>query len=157
MDVEDYFAPKGRTVNSKVYTEILKEEMLPCMETHQTTIFQQDNAPWHTSKVMQSFLQQAKVSILEWPGNSPDINPIENLWLIMKKVAAKHPKNIEHLKTAIKEVWIKEIDLDICRRLVESLSTRLREVIQNKGYSSRYWCAYSLRFAFTICLSHSWC
>jgi len=66
---------------------------------------------------MQSFLQQVKVSILEWPGNSPDINPIENLWLIMKKVAAKHPKNIEHLKTAIKEVCVKEIDLDICRRL----------------------------------------
>jgi len=52
----------------------------------------------------------------------------------MKKVAAKRPKNTEHLKTAIKEVWIKEIDLDICRRLVESLPTRLREVIRNKGY-----------------------
>jgi len=134
-----YFVPKGRTVNSKVYQEILQEKMLPCMDSHQTTIFQQDNAPCHTSKAMQTFFRQTKINVLEWPGNSPDINPIENLWLIMKKkVASRHPKNIEDLKTAIKEVWVKEVAEDVCHRLVESLPTLLQEVIWNKGYSSRY-------------------
>jgi transposase len=42
------------------------------------------------------------LKVLEWPDNSPDINPIENLWMIMKrKVTAKHPKNIEELRFLI--------------------------------------------------------
>ena len=134
-----YFVPKGRTVNSKVYQEFLEARMIPCMESHQTTVFQQDNAPCHTSKAMQAFFKRSKINALEWPGNSPDINPIENLWLVMKKkVVAKHPKNIEDLKRAIAEVWVKEIDQDLCHRLVESLPMHLAQVIQNKGYSSKY-------------------
>jgi len=48
-------------------------------------------------------------SVLEWPGT---INPIENLSLIIKKVASKPPKNIVELKNAIMEVWVKEVDQD---------------------------------------------
>jgi len=88
---------------------------------------------------MQAFFRRAKISVLEWPGNSPDINPIENLWLIMKKkVASKHPKNIANLKAAIMKVWVKEIDQDVCRRLVESPPKRLEKIIRNKGYSFRH-------------------
>jgi len=50
----------------------------------------------------------------------------------------KTPTNIEDLKRAIAEVWVKEIDQDLCHRLVESLLMRLAQVIQNKGYSSKY-------------------
>jgi len=50
-------------------------------------IIQQDLAPCHTSKMMQKFFKESKLSVLEWPGNSPDLNPIENLWTVIKKVA----------------------------------------------------------------------
>src|SRR5215469_15752411 len=42
-------------------------------------IFQQDLAPCHTSGKMQKFFKDNKINILQWPGNSPDLNPIENL------------------------------------------------------------------------------
>jgi len=48
-------------------------------------IFQQGLAPCHTSKMMQKFFKESKLSVLEWPGNSPDLNPKENLWAIIKK------------------------------------------------------------------------
>jgi len=54
-----------------------------------------------------NFLEQKRIQRLEWPGNSPDVNPTENLWnFIMKKVSEKHPSNLDALQTAIKEVWV---------------------------------------------------
>ena len=55
-------------------------------------------------------MRKSKVKTLEWPGNSPDLNPIKNLWTYMKdKLAEKQPSNAEALRMAIKEVWSKEI------------------------------------------------
>ena len=48
-------------------------------------IVQQDNVLCHTSKKMLTFFKQAKLTVLDWPGNSPNLNPIENLWAIIKK------------------------------------------------------------------------
>ena len=54
-----------------------------------TGFFQQDLAPCHTSKVMQSFFKKSKLHVLDWPGNSSDLNPMENLWTIVKKRLGK--------------------------------------------------------------------
>ena len=43
------------------------------------TIFMKDNAPCHRSKVASEFLKKNKIPVLEWPGNSPDLNPVKNL------------------------------------------------------------------------------
>ncbi len=57
-------------------------------------IFQQDLAPAHTAKSTKSWLNDHGVSVLDWPANSPDLNPIENIWGIVKrKMRNKRPKN----------------------------------------------------------------
>ena len=54
--------------------------------------------------------EKSKVKTVDWLGNSPDINPIKNLWTYLKdKVAEKQPSNAEALRMTIKEVWVKEI------------------------------------------------
>ncbi len=56
-------------------------------------IFQQDLAPAHTAKSTKSWLNDHGVGVLDWPANSPDLNPIENLWGIVKrKMRNKRPK-----------------------------------------------------------------
>ena len=102
------------------------------MDIHKCTIFTQDGAPCHRSKVATDFLKN-KISVLEWPGNSPDINPIENLWTIMKdKVADKQPSSAQNLKQAIKDVWVTEITQECCESLVSSMPRRIQAVIDSK-------------------------
>ncbi len=67
-------------------------------------IFQQDLAPAHTAKSTKSWLNEHGVGVLDWPANSPDLKPIENLWgIVTRKMRKKRPKNADELKAAIKE------------------------------------------------------
>ncbi len=69
-------------------------------------IFQHDLAPTHTAKSTKSWLNDHGVGVLDWPANSPDLNPIENLWGIVKrKMRNKRPKNANELKATVKETW----------------------------------------------------
>ena len=88
---------------------------------------------------MKKFLWQKSIQMFEWPENSPDLNPIENLWSVMKnKASEKHSTNLGTLQSAIKEVWVKEISSDYCCKLIESMSHRVQEVIKNKGGHTKY-------------------
>ncbi len=52
-------------------------------------IFQQDNDPNQTSKLAKQYFEFNNINLLDWPTQSPDINPIENLWEIIKKKIAQ--------------------------------------------------------------------
>ncbi len=76
------------TVNAAIYQEILEHFMLPSAEKlygDADFIFQQDLAPAHTAKGTKSWFNDHGVTVLDWPANSPDMNPIENLWGIVKR------------------------------------------------------------------------
>ncbi len=83
-------------VTAPVYQEILEHFMLPSADQlfkDADFIFQQDLAPAHTAKSTKSWLNDHGVGVLDWPANSPDLNPIENLWGIVKrKMRNKRPK-----------------------------------------------------------------
>ena len=48
-------------------------------------VFQMDNDPKHTSKVVAKWLKDNKVKVLDWPSQSPELNPTEHFWAELKK------------------------------------------------------------------------
>jgi len=102
------------------------------MAVHNCTIFMQDGAPCHRSKVAKTFLAENRIKVLDWPGNSPYLNPVENLWTNMKnRVAEQRPPSAKDFVKVIKEVWVKEISQEFCGNLVHSMTRRLQDVIQD--------------------------
>jgi transposase len=105
-----YFLSQNETITAKKYLSILDPRLKDSMHIQRTKIFQHDGAPAHTAKVVKSWLQKSKIQVLDWPGNSPDLNPIENLWELMKRrLARKCPKNMQDVHYWLKRVWCEEM------------------------------------------------
>ncbi|KAK3542039.1 hypothetical protein QTP86_011342 [Hemibagrus guttatus] len=129
------------TMNSAVYQKILKENVRPSvcdLKLKRTWVLQQDNDPKHTSKSTSEWLKKNKMKTLEWPSQSPDLNPIEMLWHDLKKVVhARKPSNVAELQQFCKDEWAK-IPPQRCNRLTASYGKHLIAVVAAKGGPTSY-------------------
>uniref|UniRef100_A0A8C1N644 Tc1-like transposase DDE domain-containing protein n=1 Tax=Cyprinus carpio TaxID=7962 RepID=A0A8C1N644_CYPCA len=131
---------KGR-VNAASYQEILEHFMLPSAEKlygDEDFVFQHDLAPAHSAKTTGKWFTDHGITVLNWPANSPDLNPIENLWDIVKrKLRDARPNTLDELKAAIEASWA-SITPQQCHRLIASMPRRIEAVISAKGFPTKY-------------------
>ena len=135
--------PVEKTLNSSQYIAILES----CLEVSaekienplSNLIFMKDNAPCHVSKMMKEYFCKQNYTVMDWPPQSPDLNPIENLWSIVKYRLSKLEiaKKEDLIKNFMSE-WKKLEDNQICKNLVDSMPKRVKEVIKNKGGAINY-------------------
>jgi transposase len=134
-----YFLPKNSTMNSETYEKVLEDHLIPFMQIHGTTRFLQDGAPCHASKRIKKFLADKAFEVIDWPGNSPDLNPIENCWSYMKeKLKNKDTGSIEKLIKAIKVLWTTDMSRTYLKNLSESMPRRIQKVLAVKGEATSY-------------------
>ena len=103
------------------YVQILEDHLI-LNARKQCWQLQQDNDPKHKSRTVKKYLDKEVQEVIDWPSNSPDINPIENLWSIIKRrVEKRRPTDLKELDKFLHEEWNK-IDMVV---LIKSMKSRL--------------------------------
>jgi hypothetical protein len=129
------------------YCEALEEGLLPIWRGHDGDIFQQDNAPIHTARRSRQWMDDHGIATINWPPYSPDLNPIENVWRILKARLRRHYPDLhlimhnqadwERFRGILNEAW-EAIPQSQIRGLFDSMERRLRAVIRARGWYTRY-------------------
>ncbi|CAK9820308.1 Transposable element Tcb1 transposase [Anthophora plagiata] len=128
-------------MTADTYIDILRENLevsLTQLGLENSFILQQDNDPKHTAKKTKKFFTSNHIKLLDWPPQSPDLNPIENLWSILdrnvNKTGVTNKNNYFH---ALQRSW-ESLDPNHLHNLVESMPRRLAAVIKAKGGHTKY-------------------
>lgn len=103
-------------------------------------VFQQDNAPVHSSKVSKDAFLELNLEVMEWPAQSPDLNPIENFWTHVSRELKKKTGMLmskEELWEELQNV-LQEKNQDLCRKLIGSMPRRVLDVIKAKGGHTKW-------------------
>ena len=98
----------------------------------------EDNDPKHRAKKCAQWKGEKEISVLPWPSYSPDLNPIENVWGLMKlKLASKNPLTIRGFESEISKIW-KSFNLEYASNLVSSMERRITCCITTHGDYTGY-------------------
>jgi DDE superfamily endonuclease len=132
------------SMDAQLYTEILDDEFLKTLGDYELDVgeivFQQDNDPKHTSRIARNWFENNKVEVLEWPAQSPDLNPIESLWRHLKRQLAAYdtePTSMHELWKRVEVEWYK-VPVGTCIDLIESMPRRVAAVLKAKGGYTKY-------------------
>ena len=101
-------------------------------------IWQQDNDPKHTARIVKEWVANNQLPVMEWPAQSPDLNIIEQVWSeLERRLADRRPKNKEDLIAMATQEW-DLIPKEAVQKLINSIPDRIAAVIRAKGGNTKY-------------------
>jgi DDE superfamily endonuclease len=131
--------------SARSYLTVLRDQIPRIYEPGK--VFMQDGAAIHTARLITEWLEGEAIATLKWPVYSPDLNPIENLWAILKRmINERYPDLInmrasqaalEHFRDCINECW-HDIPQEIIDSLIKSMDSRVNHVMAAKGWQTKY-------------------
>ena len=140
----DAVSKRGGVI-ARRYIKVLNE-YLPTVLDHDS-IFIQDNAPIHKVHTVTKWLEDIGIEVVDWPPYSPDLNPIENLWKILKaKIIELHPELVtmkdndttkDHLIVCTQEAW-DLLEEDMLNKLAEGIQKRVNAIKAANEWYTKY-------------------
>lgn len=140
----DEAAPR-QGYSAKSYIQVLDDQIERIYQPGM--IFQQDNAGIHTAGEVQEWFEEHGIHVVEWPPHSPDLNPIEHVWRMLKDaVNRNHPHLVgsgrskvalEDFQRAIIQEW-EGLDQEKIDHLIRSMDYRVNHVLAAKGWHTKY-------------------
>jgi transposase len=132
------------TMKQDQYKTVLQTRLIPQLKewfpNGERVTFMQDGALCHTAKSIKAFLANENIPLLEWPGNSPDMNPIENVWeLVKRKVSTEIITTKQKLTERLIEVWCRDPEVKaLTSNCMNSMPRRVKALLKSKGTSTKY-------------------
>jgi len=127
--------------NAARYVDILQHNLLQTalhFYPHEAWWFQQDNAPQHTSRAARTWFHNHGVNLLDFPPYSPDLNPIENLWAVLKsRVESRLARTTEEVEHILKAEW-EALNTQLLKTYAHSMPQRCAEVVEHQGHKASY-------------------
>ena len=136
-----YFFFNG-TADAFSYIKHLRNNFLPWYteQNFKPIYFQHDNAPPHVSRATKNSLAEWGLDVIKWPANSPDLNPVENVWKLLSDrvyASGKQYNSKKQLEKAIREAY-EELDPTQLENLIKSMEKRLALVLLKQGGKVKY-------------------
>lgn len=130
-------------LNKEKMLQIYKNGLIPSADKqfgrrNRTWELLEDGDPKHKAKICKTWKMENRVRVMDWPASSPDLNPIENVWSILKRKVCRYKiNNASELMSAIRREW-NLLSPEYARKLAESCTSRLQSVIDNDGDWTKY-------------------
>ncbi|MPC40780.1 Transposable element Tcb1 transposase [Portunus trituberculatus] len=126
--------PNNIHMNKSNYLELLCDHLPNSFEKCRAELFMQDGTPYHTAFDVKQWLMDCQVECLDdWPSSSPDLNPIEDVWPIIKRELRKRDiLSLAILEAEIRRVW-NNLKPQLLQNLADSVPRRLKECLKRKG------------------------
>jgi hypothetical protein len=130
------------TMDAEYYLQVLDDYVIAGRDWYGMDpakfVFQQDNASIHTASMVNDYLRRTKITVLDWPSNSPDINPIERVWAFIKQRLDSYsapPNSLQELFDRVEEIWTL-VSKEYLLTLYAELPSKMQMLVKTKGLHS---------------------